>query len=151
MPRRLLPRSSSLGLAALLALGAGCVTVRYREGNTIADERIARIQPGVTRKSEILDWFGAPQTFNQPSMLQEFMEDASFTPAETLTLPFQDVMAYQFSVGLVEGIVTGVYNDVDVRVVSDRLVIFFDSNDVVLYYGYRKGTDALLEAKKSGS
>ena len=95
------PLTRSLAAAAFLALVAGCVTVRYSEGNAIQAERIAQIQPGVTRKAEVLEWFGAPQTFNTPDMLRQMLED-QFTPTELVTLPFQDAMAWQFSQGTVD-------------------------------------------------
>jgi hypothetical protein len=58
-------------------------------------------------------------------------------------MPFADVLVYRFTEGRLRGLVTILYNQFRLDVASDTLVVYFDPQDRVLYYGWRKGTDVL--------
>ena len=132
-------------LASLLicasALASGCFSMRVVSGNVVATDRVASIQPGVTTKAEILDWFGAPQDYTDPSGLRRVMDDGVVLPEDVLALPYADVLVFETTHGRVRGVLLILFNWFDIHVVSDRLVVFFDDEDRVLYYGYRKGSD----------
>ena len=129
-------------LAALAAL-YGCVIGRYSEGQTIPVDEIARIVPGTTTKSEILDWFGAPQSYADATFLEDYMSDRQLVPGPVVDLPFADVLVYRLTEGRLRGVVLILFNHIRLDVASDTLVIYFDGQDRVLYHGFRKGTDAL--------
>ena len=129
-------------LVALVAT-PGCVIGHYSEGQTIAADQIPRIVPGQTTKPEILDWFGAPQSYADATFLEEFMSERELVPGPVIDLPFADVLVYRFTEGKLRGLVMVLYNDIRLDVASDTLVIYFDQQDRVLYHGWRKGTDAL--------
>jgi hypothetical protein len=136
-------RLASLLLLAVLAAAPGCVIGRYSEGQAIPVEQISRIVRGETTKTEILEWFGAPQSFADATLLESYMSDRELLPGPVVDLPFADVLVYRMTRGRLSGFLLLVYNQFRVDVASDTLVVFFDEADRVLYYGWRKGTDAL--------
>jgi hypothetical protein len=64
-------------------------------------------------------------------------------PGPVVDLPFADVLVYRLTRGSLTGQVLILWNRIDFHVASDTLVVFFDANDRVSCFGYRKGTDAL--------
>jgi hypothetical protein len=137
-------RASLLTALGLAVTGAtGCVVARYSEGANVREERIGEIQPGVTTRAEVLEWFGAPQGFTEPGMVRELMENAGLTPSEVVSVPFADVLVFESTKGRIRAMLLLLFNRIELRVASDRLVVFFDEQDRVLYYGYRRGTDAV--------
>jgi hypothetical protein len=127
----------------LLLCAPGCVIGRYEEGLPVAVDKIPQIVPGQTTKNEILDWFGAPSGLADAELLESFLADRELMPGPVVDLPFADVLVYRLTRGRLEGIVLILFNQVDFHVTSDTLVVFFDANDRVSSYGFRKGTDAL--------
>jgi hypothetical protein len=129
----------------VVALGASqaCVIGRYSEGQVIPLEPIARIVPGTTTKAEILDWFGAPQSYADATFLEDYMSDRELAPGPVVDLPFADVLVYRLTEGKLRGVVLILFNHIRLDVASDTLVIYFDEQDRVLYHGFRKGTDVL--------
>ena len=130
-------------LLVAVALLPACVVGRYSEGETIADEQIPRIVPGETTKREILDWFGSPERGSDSAFVEKYLADQELVPTPVLDLPFADVLVYRFTEGRLRGLVMVVFNHVRLDVASDTLIVYFDDQDRVLYYGWRKGTDAL--------
>jgi hypothetical protein len=124
-------------------LGAGCFSMRVVAGNDVPADRISQIQPGQTTKAEILYWFGAPEDYTDPSGLRRIFADGVAAPEDVLALPYADVLVYEEAHARVKGLLLFLFNWFDVHVVQDRLVVFFDDQDRVLYYGYQKGSDAV--------
>lgn len=134
---------SLLALVSVAWLGAGCFSIEVVAGNQVPAERVPQIQPGQTTKAEVLDWFGAPEDYTDPSGLRRVMDDGVVLPEDVLSLPYADVLVFETTRGRVKGVLTILFNWFDVKVASDRLVVFFDDQDRVLYYGYRAAADAL--------
>jgi hypothetical protein len=132
-----------LALAGVAWLGAGCVMMNVVGGNEVPEERIAQIRPGETTRAEILDWFGSPAAYTDPSGLRLLFEAAEVRPEDVLTFPYADVLVFQLTRAKGRALLLFVFNYIEARGASDRLVVFFDDKDRVMYYGYRKGTDAL--------
>lgn len=132
-----------LALACAGWLGAGCFSIEVVAGNRVPKEHIPQIQPGQTTKAEILDWFGAPEDYTDPSGLRRVLDDGVVLPEDVLSLPYADVLVFETTRGRVKGVLLILFNWFDVKVASDRLVVFFDDEDRVLYYGYREAADAL--------
>jgi hypothetical protein len=122
-------------------LCAGCFSMRVVAGNQVPADRISQIQPGQTTKAEILDWFGAPEDYTDPSGLRRVFDDGVVLAEDVLSLPYADVLVFESTHGRVKGLLLILFNWIDVKVASDRLVLFFDGEDRVLYYGYRRGSD----------
>lgn len=134
---------SALAAAWLVWFGSGCVMVNVVGGNEVPEERVAQIRPGETTRSEVLDWFGSPAAFTDPSGLRILLEGAEVQPEDVLTFPYSDVLVFQLTRAKGRGLLLVLFNYVELRGASDRLVVFFDDQDRVMYYGYRRGTDAL--------
>ena len=134
-------RLPGLALAALLA--SGCVIGRYSEGVPVEFDRLDRVKPGETTKSEILEWFGSPQSYADPTLLEETQTQLGLTMGPVVDLPYADVLVYRMTEGRLRAVVLILFNHIDFRVASDTLVFFFDPQDRVLYYGMREGTRAL--------
>jgi hypothetical protein len=132
---------SAIALAA--ALVSGCVHGRYSEGQPLELSQLERVKPGETTKSEILQWFGSPQSYADPTLLEEAQTQLGLTLGPVVDLPYADVLVYRATEGRLRAIVLLLFNHIDLRVASDTLVFFFDDQDRVLYYGVREGTRAL--------
>lgn len=136
------------GLALALACG-GCLSIRYAEGSPLPRERVALIKPGETTKAEVLAWFGAPQGFSDASALERLVRNLDFEPETVLDLPFADALVFRFTEGAGSGyLIPPVFVRIDLRVLSDTLVVFFDDGDRVLYYGIKEETDELDRSKE---
>jgi len=136
-------------LGAVLALvcaasgGLACFSIGVVSGNAVPPERVAEIQPGVTTRAEVLEWFGAPEDYTDPSGLRRVFADGVMLPEDVLHLPYADVLVFELTRGRARGVLLILFNYFEVQVANDRLVVFFDDQDRVLYYGYRAGADAL--------
>lgn len=130
-------RPAAIGALAVVAvLGLGCFSIRVVSGNEIPAERVAQIEPGVTTRADVLEWFGAPEDYTDPSGLRRVFADGVLLPEDVLHLPYADVLVFELTRGRARGLLLLLYNHFEVRVVNDRLVVFFDDEDRVLYYGY---------------
>jgi hypothetical protein len=124
-------------------LGSGCFTIDVTAGNAVPSERVEQIQPGQTTKQQILEWFGAPEDYTDPSGLRRIFADGVAAPEDVLVLPYADVLVFELTRGEVRGVLLVLFNWFEVHVANDRLIVFFDDEDRVLYYGYRSGADEL--------
>jgi len=122
----------------------GCLNARYSEGEAIPWDAVARVQPGQTTKDEVLDVFGAPQNFSSPSALAEFLESQGLEADAYSRYPFADVFAYQANYGALRGFTLILYTRLEVRIVSNLVLIFFDEEGVVTQVGVRRATDGPL-------
>ena len=146
------PRLRAVAIAGCVVLAlasSGCLNIRYREGSPLPRERVALIQPGATTKAEVLAWFGAPQGFSDASALERLVRNLDLEPETVLDLPFADALVFRFTAGAGSGyLIPPVFVRIDLRVLSDTLVVFFDDSDRVLYYGIKEETDDLERAKE---
>lgn len=115
---------------------------RYREGNRLPVERLERIRPGVTTKAEILEWFGPPQSYGRDSLMERLLVDDAPPPGTRAPARLEDVLAYEFHEGRARGVLLLLFNYLELRVDSNRLVLFFDAEDRVRYFGVYRGVDA---------
>jgi ABC-type cobalt transport system substrate-binding protein len=132
-----------IGIFCLALLLTSCVVGRYYEGAQISEEKIREIKPGVTTKAEIISWFGPPQNYISPTIFNEILREIDVTREPLTNYPFANILSYQYNRGNIRAIVLVLFNFVDAKVKSDHLVIFFDDNEKVKYYGFHKGTDEL--------
>ena len=130
-------------LAGMASCVLGCFSIHVTAGNQVPAERVGQIRPGETSKAQILDWFGAPEDYTDPSGLRRMFADGVAVPEDVLQLPYADVLVFELTRGEVKGVLLILFNYFDVQVANDRLVVFFDDRDRVLYYGYRSEADAL--------
>jgi len=121
----------------------GCAIGRYYGGSRIPEDRIQDIQPGVTTRQEVLEWFGPPQNYLSPTLLNQILRQYEITQEPLTTYPFANILSYQFDRGNFRLLLLILFNYVEAEVKSDQLVIFFDENERVKYYGFHKGTAEL--------
>jgi len=133
----------TLTILFLSSFATGCVVGRYSEGPKILVEKIKDIKPGVTTKEEIISWFGPPQNYISPTVFNEILRELDMTREPLTTYPFANILSYQYNQGKVRALVLILFNYIEGKVKSDHLVIFFDENDRVKYYGFHKGTEEL--------
>jgi hypothetical protein len=124
-------------LVAIGALGAtGCLRINVTMGNEIAQDHVEMIVPGQTTKADILRWFGAPAEYTDGEIFARLTDVGEIAAEDLVALPYSDILVYEIIDARVRGVVTFILlNWVNAHVLRDRLVVFFDQNDVVLYYG----------------
>jgi hypothetical protein len=129
-------RTKALAIAALCLLGgSGCFRIGVTVGAEIAEDRVAAIVPGQTTRAQILEWFGAPVQVSDGEIFTRMFDAGEITAEDLVALPFADLLVYEITDGNSRILITLLFNWASVVLTRDRLVIFFDRNDVVLYYG----------------
>lgn len=126
-------RTTAVSLAAFVL--CGCFNIGVVTGSEIPADRVARIVPGTTTKDEILRWFGAPSEETDGEVLTRMFDAGEIAAEDLVALPFADMLVYEILEGDAKIVMTIVFNWARVDVKRDRMVVFFDERDVVLYYG----------------
>lgn len=139
------PRSflQILGVSLLSLSLVGCAIGRYYGGSRVPEDKIKDIRPGITTRGEILSWFGPPQNYLSPTLLNQILRAFEATEEPLTNYPFANILSYQYDRGNFRGLILILFNYVEADVKSDHLVIFFDENERVKYYGFHKGTEEL--------
>ncbi len=132
-----------IGVGFLSLILLGCAIGRYYGGSRIPEDRIKDIQPGITTRQEILAWFGPPQNYSSPTLLNQILREYEVTQEPLTSYPFADILSYEFTQGNFRLLLLILFNYVDATVKTDHLVIFFGQDGRVKYYGFHKGTDEL--------
>jgi hypothetical protein len=136
-------------LAVASALGAtGCIRVNATMGNEIAQDRVEQIVPGKTTKADILRWFGAPAEFTDGEIFARLTDIGEIASEDLAALPFSDILVYEIIDGEWRGVLTILFNWSRVQIYRDRLVVFFDANGVVSYYGITRQREERHETAK---
>lgn len=130
-----------IGVIFFALLLNGCVVGRYYDGTKVLREKIKEIKPGTTTKEEIIDWFGPPQNYVSPTVINEILTELDVTREPLMTYPFANILSYQYNEGRLRALILVLYNYAEFDVKSDHLVIFLDEDERVKYYGFRKGTE----------
>jgi outer membrane protein assembly factor BamE (lipoprotein component of BamABCDE complex) len=121
-------------LAIAVALPA-CFSVRGEFGNVIHPSSVEAILPGVTTRAEVTALFGPPSAFFKPSLLDMIFGGQP----ETLDAPVvEDVYTYRHVETRTQLVMIPIlYASVTAADRSTTLTVFFDSDGVVRYYGFR--------------
>lgn len=123
-------------ICALLVLGTqGCFLIGVSVGEEIPPDAVARIVPGETTKDDILRWFGAPVEATDGEIFARMFDAGEIAAEDLVALPFSDFLVYEITDGNARIVFTFLFNWAEVKLKRDRLTVFFDDNDVVLYYG----------------
>jgi hypothetical protein len=123
-----------------------CVQNLVLEGQKIPDDYVERIKPGVTKRSEVLQWFGPPAKHKDPNTVKKLLQqiDAKGEYIKVDHPAFKDAFVYEFTYGRTElfSIILFTYLRDDRK--DDLFIVFFDSDDTVKYFAYRKGTKEIF-------
>lgn len=134
----------SLEIAGVILLGffiQGCFVGNYYGGQKVLAERIKDIKPGITTREEIIQWFGPPRNYVSPTVINHLLTQIDITDEPISEYPFANILSYQYDVGRFKALILILFNHVELDVKSDHLVIFFDDDERVKYFGFRKGTE----------
>jgi hypothetical protein len=138
------------GLLGLLMTGPGCAIGSQRFGEVLDAEQISHVKIGVSTKQDVLDLFGPPTSFNRVGAWFGYgvtgPEGAGGGEAEGGTKPWgwpaDDVFTYEYREDNETFMTFGLFTWFDREVINDRLMVFFDTRDVVKYMSFDKQTDA---------
>ncbi len=123
-------------LGLVLTLGTqGCFLIGVSVGEEIPPAQVERIVPGETTKDEILRWFGAPVEATDGEIFARLFDAGEIAAEDLVALPFADFLVYEITDGNARILFTFLFNWAEVKLKRDRLTIFFDEEDLVLYYG----------------
>jgi hypothetical protein len=139
----------ALGGVALLAVAlSGCAMARVYRDHPLDEHEIATIQRGVTTKDEILRSLGPPQEIEARELAAVGVSFEQVLPRPGQKPPTERIVAarwfrytYERGNGLAMILVLFNYFDYDQK--NDSLVIFFDGDNKVEDFAFRKDTDAL--------
>jgi len=127
---------------AVLCCATACVSVDMLEGSNLPWSSVERIRPGITTRSEVLDWLGAPQNFANPTELGEFLAGQGIETESYSRYPFADVFVYQLTRGRLRGFFALFYNRFKLEIDQDLVFVMFDDAERVLHLGIRRAPDA---------
>lgn len=109
-------------LLVSVAVASGCFTARDTTNEPLDAEKIASLQPGVTRAAAVVELLGAP--------------------TEVVQLARRSAYRYDFINGKRSGLFLIVANFVNEDTRSDRLWVFFDQAQVLSHFGLTLQGDA---------
>lgn len=156
----------SLVIAISLAmpwLVGGCAIGTQKSGRVLDPGLIPEVKVGVSTKQDVLDLFGPPTSYsrvgaNGPvvgasllggSVLGRPAEGAA--PAQPLEAKAaEDVFVYEYGEDHESFFTLLLFTYFHRTTISDRLMVFFDTKDVVKYLAFAKQTDAEPEAAEGG-
>ncbi len=137
--------AAALPVAALLS---GCVMGRVYRDQPLDEVKIAAIQRGVTTKQEILDRFGPPQEIEARELVAIGVPFEPFFSRKGDKPPIERIVAtrffrYTYSRGNALAMILVLFNYGEFDQKNDNLVIFFDGDNKVEDFAFRKDTEQL--------
>jgi outer membrane protein assembly factor BamE (lipoprotein component of BamABCDE complex) len=137
-------------LAGLLpaVLLSGCVMGRVYRDHPLDEVKIASIQRGQTTKQEILDLFGPPQEIDARELTAIGVPFEPFISRRGEKPPVERIVAaryfrYTYTRANAMAIILILFNYGEFDQKSDNLVVFFDGDNKVEDFAFRRDTDQL--------
>ena len=131
----------------LLLIGAfalsGCAISTQRFGRPIDAGRIADVVVGTSTKADVLREFGPPSAYSALPVVPA-RQDASATGGDDLLARAEAesrMFVYEYREDRENFLTIILFTRFRREVVSDRLMVFFDENDVVRYVAFSKQTE----------
>jgi outer membrane protein assembly factor BamE (lipoprotein component of BamABCDE complex) len=127
---------------------SACVIGRVQRDRPLDPELIAKIERGVTTKTQVLDLFGPPHEIEARELVAVGTPLEPFVSRRGEEAPVEKLLGaryfrYTFARGNAFGIITIVFNYAEFDQKNDTLLVFFDQNDVVEDFAFAKDTDLL--------
>lgn len=137
-----------LGGLVLAATLSGCVMARLYRDHVLDEQKIATITRGVTTKAEILSAFGPPQEIDARELTAVGVSFEQLLPRPGEKPPLERIVAarwfrYTYERGNGQGMILLLFNYFEFDQKNDSLVIFFDGDNKVEDFAFRKDTSAL--------
>ena len=141
-------RKTALVASTLPLLLSACVMGRVYREHPLDEVKISAIQRGVTTKQDILDQFGPPQEIDAREVTAIGVPFEPFLSRRGDKPPVERVVAaryfrYTYTRANAMAIILILFNYGDFDQKSDNLVVFFDGDNKVEDFAYRKDTDQL--------
>lgn len=134
-------KRATLSLLFLWTLAAvGCAVGRIEEGAPIDEGQVRRLRAGMTKR-EVLELFGPPEEFRRPELLDVLLSET--VPPEVVdpsAAIFNDVYSWRHVEGKLRLFTVILFTWIDLDVRSDDLIVFFDEDDRVKTFAFRRGT-----------
>lgn len=134
-------RAGGRALGALLAaalLATGCIRVGVTAGREIPQSDVDAIVPGVTTRAQILETFGAPTEYSDGAIFAALVQEGALAAEDVVALPYADLLVFEILEGKGRALLLILFNYLQITAERDRLVVFFDEDDTVLYYGFTR-------------
>lgn len=137
-----------LGLGALALAFSGCVMARTYRDHPLDEQKIATIQRGVTTKNDILQLLGPPQEIDARELTAVGVGLEQVLPRPGEKPPVERIVAarwfrYTYERGNGLGMILVLFNYFEFDQKNDSLVIFFDGDNKVEDFAFRKDTEQL--------
>jgi hypothetical protein len=138
---------AALSVAAMLTV-SGCAIARTYRDHPLDAQKIETIQRGVTTKAQILQLLGPPQEIEARELTAVGVSFDQVLPRPGEKPPTERIVAarffrYTYERGNGMAIILLLFNYFDFDQKNDSLVIFFDGDNKVEDYAFRKDTDSL--------
>ena len=139
----------SIQLLVVVVMATGCVGIsRQYEGATLDTGALSDIEVGVTTRQDVLDVFGPPFTIQKRDFEGVVSSVGSNFQGEELTIRLDpkllnEVFVYEYRRVNRWSLVLILFNYVSSVDKSDRLMFFFDQDNVVRGFGFTEGTREL--------
>ena len=139
---------------AMSWLAGGCAIGTQKTGRVIDPALIPAVKVGVSTKQDVLDLFGPPNTYSRvgattsgagASLLGRPSEAPEGAPAPIEAKAAEDVFVYEYGEDHESFFTLLLFTYFRRTTIADRLMVFFDTKDVVKYLAYAKQTDAEAE------
>lgn len=139
-------RKTTVALSALLL--SGCVMGRVYRDHPLDEVKIAGIQRGVTTKQDVLDFFGPPQEIDARELTAIGIPFEPFISRRGDKPPVERLVAarffrYTYTRANAMALILVLFNYGEFDQKSDNLVIFFDGDNRVEDFAFRRDTDQL--------
>jgi hypothetical protein len=131
--------SRRFALASLcLAFASGCALGTQRFGRNLDEGRVQSLQVGLSSKADVLRLFGPPTSYSHLPAVDatEAGAAASHAPPE----PEPDVFVYEYREDRESFFTAILYTRFRREVLTDRLLVFFDAQDLVRYVAFARQT-----------
>jgi outer membrane protein assembly factor BamE (lipoprotein component of BamABCDE complex) len=127
---------------------SGCVMGRVYRDHPLDEIKISGIQRGVTTKQEILDLFGPPQEIDARELTAVGIPFEPFISRRGDKPPVERIVAarffrYTYTRANAMALILVLFNYGEFDQKSDNLVVFFDGDNKVEDFAFRKDTDQL--------
>ena len=119
----------------------GCAIGTQRFGRPIDASRIPNVQVGVSTKADVLRDFGPPTSFSALPVVPSPGDDSSSGRDKLASAEAESrVFVYEYREDSENFLTILLFTRFQREVLSDRLMVFFDPNDVVRYVAFSRET-----------
>jgi len=127
---------------------AGCVMGRVYRDHPLDERKIATLERGVTTKAQVLEMFGPPQEIDARELTAIGIPFEPFLNRRGEKPPVERIVTarwfrYTYSRANASALLLLLFNYAEFDQKNDTLVIFFDGDNRVEDFAFRKGTAEL--------